>query len=112
MKNYKRNILILIVVSLIIMIFIMKDNFNEIVNNLINANYLYLLVSLLLMVLYVLFQSFSMHLYLKKIDNNYKFKDTFILMSTALLFNAITPFFIRWSTISTILIKRTRYKSI
>ena len=92
MKKYKINIIILVCVSLLVMFFIMKDNFNEIVDNIINANYLYLIIALLLMVLYVLFQSFSMHLYLKKIDNNYKFKDTFILMSTALLFNAITPF--------------------
>ena len=91
-KNYKANIAILILVSLIIMYFIMKDNFNEIVDNLIHANILFLLVAFILMILNVIFQSFSMHLYLKEIDPNYKFKDTVVLMFTALLFNAITPF--------------------
>ena len=92
MKKYKSNIIILIIVSLLIMFLIMKDNFNEIMNNLLNANIFYLLLALIFMVLSVLFQSFSMHLYLKEIDHNYKFKDTFMLMFSALFFNAITPF--------------------
>lgn len=92
MKKYKINIIILIFVSLLIMFLIMKDNFNEILDNLINANILYLFVALIFMILSVLFQSFSMHLYLKELDENYKFKDTFTLMFSALFFNAITPF--------------------
>ena len=92
MKKYKINIIILVCVSLLIMFFIMKDNFNEIMDNLLNANILYLFIALIFMILSVLFQSFSMHLYLKELDKNYKFKDTFILMFSALFFNAITPF--------------------
>ena len=92
MKKYKINIIILIFVSLLIMFLIMKDNFNEIIDNLLNANIFYLFLALIFMILSVLFQSFSMHLYLKELDKNYKFKDTFILMFSALFFNAITPF--------------------
>lgn len=92
MKKYKINIIILVFVSLLIMFLIMKDNFNEIMDNLLNANIFYLLLALILMILSVLFQSFSMHLYLKEIDKTYKFRDTFILMFSALFFNAITPF--------------------
>lgn len=92
MKKYRINIVILVLVSLLIMFLIMKDNFNEIMDNLINANIFYLFIALIFMVLSVLFQSFSMHLYLKELDKNYKFKDTFILMFSALFFNAITPF--------------------
>ena len=92
MKKYKINIIILICVSLLIMFLIMKDNFNEIMDNLLNANIFYLFLALIFVILSVLFQSFSMHLYLKELDKNYKFKDTFILMFSALFFNAITPF--------------------
>ena len=92
MKKFKTNIIILICVSLLIMFLIMKDDFNEIMDNLINDNIFYLLLALILMVLSVLFQSFSMHLYLKDINKAYKFRDTFILMFSALFFNAITPF--------------------
>lgn len=92
MKKYKLNVVILVLVSLLIMYLIMKDNFNEIVNNLIHTNILFLLIAFILVILNVLFQSFSMHLYLKEIDKNYKFKDTVVLMLSALFFNAITPF--------------------
>ncbi len=92
MKKYRLNILILIFVSILIMYLIMKDNFHQIVNHLLNANFGFLFIALLFMIFQVLFQSLSMHLYLKEIDKNYKFKDTFILMSSALFFNAITPF--------------------
>ena len=92
MKKYKLNIFILVCVSLLIMFLVMKDDFNDIMTNLLNTNIFYLLVALLLMILNILFQSFSMHLYLKEIDNNYKLKDTFILMISAQFFNAITPF--------------------
>ncbi len=92
MKKYKVNILILVCVSLLIMYFIMKDNFNEIIVNLLTANKSFLLMAFLLMFFNILFQSFSMHLYLKQLNNEYKFKDTFVLMTTGLLFNAITPF--------------------
>lgn len=92
MKRFRINIIILICVSLLIMFLIMKDDFNEIAFNLLTANIFYMFLALILVVLSVLFQSFSMHLYLKEIDHNYKFKDTFILMFSALFFNAITPF--------------------
>lgn len=92
MKNYKRNIAILVIVSLIIMYFILKDDYIEIIHNLSKVNIVFILVAILFMFLYVLFQSFSMHIYLKVIDKDYKFLDTFILMSSALFFNAITPF--------------------
>lgn len=92
MKKYKLNILILILVSIIIMYLIMKDNFYDIVNYLFNSDLKYLFLGLLLMVLNVLFQSFSIRLYLREIKKDYKFKDSFILMSSALFFNAITPF--------------------
>ena len=92
MKKYKRNIIILVLVSLFILYLIMKDNFSEIIGYLLGANILFLFIGLMFMVLNILFQSFSMHLYLKEIDKNYKFKDTFILMFSAQFFNGITPF--------------------
>ena len=92
MKKYKKNIILLVLVSLCVMFFIMKDNYKEIIENLLKVNIFYLLIAVVLIILYILFQSFSMHFYLKEINKNYKFKDTFILMFSALFFNAITPF--------------------
>ena len=91
-RKYKINIFILILVTIFILYLVMKDNFNEIVNNILNVNIIFLILALILMILNILFQSYAMHLYLCKIDKNYKFKDTFLLMFSALFFNAITPF--------------------
>lgn len=92
MKKYKINILILVCVSLLIMFLVMKDDFNDIMYNILNVDISYLLLGLLFMFFNVFFQSLSMHLYLKEIDKNYKFYNTFILMVSAQFFNAITPF--------------------
>ena len=58
MKNYKRNIAILVIVSLIIMYFILKDDYIEIIHNLSKVNIVFILIAILFMFLYVLFQSF------------------------------------------------------
>lgn len=92
MKKYGKNIILLVLISLFIMYLIMKDNFSEIIGYLISAKIEFLLLSLLFIVLYILFQSLSMHLYLKEINKNYKLRDTFILMFSAQFFNGITPF--------------------
>ena len=92
MKKYKTNIIILILISVLIMYLIMKDDFKDIMSALTNIDIKFLFVALILMGLYVFFQSLSLHLYLKSIKKDYKLKDTFILMCSAQFFNAITPF--------------------
>ncbi len=92
MKKYKSNIIILICVSILIMYLVMKDDFLNISKAIKNANIGFLFIAMVLMLIYVIFQSLSMHLYLKQIKEDYKFKDTFIIMCSALFFNAITPF--------------------
>lgn len=92
MKKYRTNIIILILISILIMYLIMKDNFYNIIVAIKNVDIKFLLIALIFMVLYILFQSMSLHLYLKSIKKDYKFKDTFILMCSAQFFNAITPF--------------------
>lgn len=92
MKKYKTNIIILILISVLIMYLIMKDDFNNIIDAIKNVDVKFLLIALILMTLYIFFQSMSLHLYLKSIKKDYKLKDTFILMCSAQFFNAITPF--------------------
>ena len=92
MKKYKTNIIILILISVLIMYLIMKDDFKDIMSALTNIDIKFLFVAFILMGLYVFFQSLSLHLYLKSIKKDYEIKDTFILMCSAQFFNAITPF--------------------
>ena len=72
MKKYKTNIIILILISVLIMYLIMKDDFKDIMSALTNIDIKFLFVAFILMGLYVFFQSLSLHLYLKSIKKDYK----------------------------------------
>lgn len=92
MKKYKINIIILIIISFIVMYFALKDDFNTTIKYLATVNLLWIGVGILAFVLYLIFQSLSLHIFMKGIDKNYKLKDTILLILSAQFFNAITPF--------------------
>lgn len=92
MKKYRTNIIVLIVITIFIMYLIMKDDFSSIINAISRVDIKFILISLIFMLFYVFFQSLSLHLYLKSIKNDYRLKDTFLLMCSAQFFNAVTPF--------------------
>lgn len=92
MKKYKINIIILIIISFTVMYFALKDDFNTTIKYLATVNLLWIGVGILAFVLYLIFQSLSLHIFMKGIDKNYKFKDTILLILSAQFFNAITPF--------------------
>lgn len=92
MKKYRLNIIILIIISVFIMYLVLKDDFNETINYLSSVNILWLFISILFMFINILFQSLSIHCFLKEVKPDYKFLDTYMLMLSALFFNAITPF--------------------
>lgn len=70
----------------------LKDDFNTTIKYLSTVNLLWIIVGILVFGLYLIFQSFSLHIFMKGIDKNYKFKDTILLIFSAQFFNAITPF--------------------
>ena len=92
MKKYKINIIILIIISFIVMYFALKDDFNTTIKYLTTVNLLWISIGILAFVLYLIFQSLSLHIFMKGIDKNYKLKDTILLILSAQFFNAITPF--------------------
>ena len=92
MKKYKINIIILIIISFMVMYFALKDDFNTTIKYLATVNLLWIGVGILAFVLYLIFQSLSLHIFMKGIDKNYKLKDTILLILRAQFFNAITPF--------------------
>ena len=92
MKKYKINIIILIIISFIVMYFALKDDFNTTIKYLTTVNLLWISIGILAFVLYLIFQSLSLHIFMKGIYKNYKLKDTILLILSAQFFNAITPF--------------------
>ena len=86
------NFLILIIVTILVLFFSLKDNFNEIINKIVNMNITYLLISFILLILFWIFRTYPMYSFCKKINNKFKYSTAFILTLRTQFFNAITPF--------------------
>lgn len=92
MKNYKVNIIILVLISFLVIYLSLKDNFNSTINYMTHANVLWILISFLVMIFAIIFQSLSLWILIKKVDKNYKYLNALGLTTIGLFFNAVTPF--------------------
>ncbi len=92
MKNAKRNTIILLLIGIVVTYFILKDNFESIVENLLLANKWLLLLCFVLVIMYWLCRALALYFVVKKYKKNVKFK--VILHQTLItqFFNGITPF--------------------
>jgi glycosyltransferase 2 family protein len=92
MKNNKRNIIGIIIISLIIIYISIKDNFLEIVNQILSINVFWLLFAMLLVIGYYTFRAFHMYLIVKEFDKEYTLLKALKLIIIAQFINGITPF--------------------
>ena len=74
MKNTKRNSVIILVITILVLVYILKDNFIPIVETLKQANLLWLFVTLVLFVLYFIFDQLSLHNIIKQYSKDFKFQ--------------------------------------
>lgn len=88
----KLNIVLLIFVTLLVLYFSLKDNFNEIINQIVSMNKWYLLIAFVLLLIFYLFKSLSMYSFCKKINKDFKFRESIQLILRTQFFNAVTPF--------------------
>ena len=92
-KNNKiYNIIILALITIIVLYFSLKDNFNETINEIVNMNILWLLVAFIFMILFWIFKSYSIYNFCKKIKSDFKFTQAIQLTLRTQFFNGITPF--------------------
>lgn len=85
------NILILIFITILVLYFSLKDDYKLIIKQILSINPIFLILSILFVILYWVFSSIVMNLFLGKITK-YSFKKTFRLQIMTQFFNAITPF--------------------
>lgn len=90
--NKKFNIIILIVITILVLYFSLKDNFEETINQIITMDLKYLLVAFILLILFWIFRSYPMYSFCKKINEDFKYKSAFQLVLRTQFFNAVTPF--------------------
>ena len=92
MKNTKRNTIILLLVAVIVSYFVMKDDFQSIVDNLILANKWLILLSVILIFVYWLFRALPLYLIVKRYKKKIRFKVIMHQILITQFFNGITPF--------------------
>lgn len=97
MKNkpklkFRGNFFVLIIITIIVMILALKDDFNDILAIIVKVNIGWLLVALILMIAYWGFRAVSIIIFARKFNQNYKAKDGMELVVATQFFNAITPF--------------------
>ena len=94
MKKYKNiiNFVIILIITALVLYFSLKDDYQNILNQIRNLPLIYILSSFCFVFLYYIFRSLSLHSIICMIEPNYSFKRTYELVLITQFFNAITPF--------------------
>lgn len=94
MKKSKKilNFTLLLTFTIVVMYFMLKDDFNATVSQILNINLFWLFVALLFLVLYWVINSVILFKITKRYNPNYKYKKSLRLQIITQFFNAVTPF--------------------
>lgn len=92
MKNFKKNSIILVLITLLILFLVLKDDFNNIVHELVNANFLFIILAFICLLLVFVFDGLAYYKIIKSYDKNYSFIKVLRMLIITKFFNGITPF--------------------
>ena len=86
------NYVILALVTIIVLIFSLKDNFKEIMHELLTMKLGWLILAFLMVILFWLIKSIVIHNFSKKVKKKFKYHNSLLLVLRTQFMNAITPF--------------------
>lgn len=92
MKNTKRNTFIVFLITIVVLFFVLKDDYENIINNLILANKWYILFGIVLIVIYWILRALCLWVIVKEYNPQAKFKRMLHQTVITQFFNGITPF--------------------
>lgn len=92
MKKKILNYVLLALVTALVLYFSLKDNYREIISQILTMNIWYLLLAFILLIIFWLFRTYPMYSFCKKINKTFKYSDAFLLTLRTQFFNAVTPF--------------------
>ena len=92
MKKMKVNGMVLALITMLVLFFVLKDNFLDVMAVIGNANWLWLVFAFLIMLAHSTLQSLSLHNIILEYHPKYKFTRTLQLILITHFFNGITPF--------------------
>ncbi len=92
MKNLKKNSIILLLITFIVFVFVLKDDFFSIIETLKNANYLWIIAALLCYFIAIIFEARAYQEIIHGYQYHYTFKQAYKMLLITKFFNGITPF--------------------
>ena len=92
MKNNKKNIIVIVLLSLLVVFLVLKDNFTEKIHYLVSINPIFLLLSFLLIIIYWILKGIALYHCVNQVEGRYSARSGIKLIITTQLFHAITPF--------------------
>lgn len=92
MKNKLLTVLTIAVVTIIVLYFSLKDDYETIINTILNINKIWLLISFFFLIMYYFIRSFVMHRFVSEFNDKYTLKKSLKLTFETNFFHAVTPF--------------------
>lgn len=92
MKSLKKNSIILLLITFIVLICVLKDDFPSIVETLTNANLLWIFIALLCFFIALAFEAKAYQEIIQGYEYDYTFKKSYKMLLVTKFFNGITPF--------------------
>lgn len=92
MKNIKKNSVIVLFITIVVLFFILKDDFTSIVNALLNIEIYWILIALLLLFIYLICKALGIYCLAKEYKADIKFKEILRQAILGQFFCAVTPF--------------------
>ena len=91
-KKNTKSIIIILLIMAIVLYFIMKDDFQDIVDNLLSANKWLIMVGVILIIGYWLLRALALYIVVKKYKKDIKYSKMLHQILITQFFNGITPF--------------------
>lgn len=92
MKDLKKNSIILLLITFVVLFCVLKDDFPSIVETLKNANHLWIIVAILCFFIALGFEAKAYQEIIQGYQYNYTFKKSYKMLLITKFFNGITPF--------------------
>lgn len=92
MKKMKKQSLLLLLVTILVLYVVLKDDFSKIIELILNMDIKYLFVAVVFIILYWLLKTFAMFIVVRKYSKTVKWFDIFKQIIITQYFNGITPF--------------------
>ena len=91
-KKNTKSIIIILLIMTIVLYFIMKDDFQDIVDNLLSANKWLIMIGVILIIGYWLLRALALYIVVKKYKKDIKYSKMLHQILITQFFNGITPF--------------------